>query len=478
MIDIVDCEAQPDRVVLLGHYREALRLTNSLVDPFPRHPKTLEGVRKRAQERLGRLRALLAELDNPHLSFRVIHVGGTSGKGSTSAAAGAILTAAGVHNGLHTSPYLQVATEKVQIDSRLINAVIFHDAVESVIETAKRSHIWPITYGEVWFALTALIFAREKIDVAVIEVGAGGRFDLTNVVVPDVSVITSAGLDHMETLGDTIEEIAWHKAGIIKQGIPIVSAVTDRKADSVIRREAEQMNSSVVPVIPGETFDAVRNPDGTYRWWERDRPDVDYPTSMPGGYQATNSATALAAVRRLSQALVKDPQIVRAGLLQSRLQGRSETVSESPTVILDGAHNPQKMAALVRDLRSRRSDRRDARLIAVVGVLFAKDHLNILREILKVTDELVTTSPHVLAKPGAPAAQLAEDARSLGFGGPITSIDDPMAALDAALVRAGANDIIIVTGSLYLVGNVRGRWFPDDEIVVQQTAWPFTQPAS
>lgn len=460
---------------LLADYRSALELTNGLIDRSPPPPKSPAEVRARAEVRLGRLRALLGTLGDPHLRYPVIHVAGTSGKGSTAMAAASILRAAGLRPGLHTSPYLQVATEKLQIDGALIDATAFRAVVERVLETAESAGIGGITYGEAWFALTALALAEAEVDVAVIEVGAGGRFDLTNVVSPAVSVITSVGLDHMETLGSTIPEIAWHKAGIIKPGAPVVCAVTDPAALPVIEREAAAAGSRIIPVIAGETFDLAPDEDGRFAWWEHDRPDERYVPAMPGRFQATNAATALAAIRALPGiGGAIEPDAVRAGLAMARLPGRFETVAREPAVILDGAHNAQKMAALVRDLRAVRAGIPKGRLIAVAGMLESKEHRSMLAEIATIADEIVTTTPRVLAKPGADAQALAGEAIAAGFDGPVTAVAEPQAALDLALARVTSADLVVVTGSLYLVGNVRGRWYPDDAIVVQRTPWPRT----
>jgi dihydrofolate synthase/folylpolyglutamate synthase len=342
-----------------------------------------------------------------------------------------------------------------------------------VIATAERIGIERVTYGEVWFALVALTFARANVDVAVIEVGAGGRFDLTNVVTPAVSVITSVGLDHTETLGGTIPEIAWHKAGIIKPGVPVVSAVGDADAADVILREAEAAGSRLIHVVPGETFVDAPAADGRFIWWETGRPADIYETPMPGRFQTVNAATALTAVRLLPQAGGRlTPDVVRMGLLAARIPGRFERVQSEPAVVLDGAHNPQKMAALIEDLRGWRANHPSVRLIVVVGVLESKQHDAMLAQIATVADEIVTTSPRVLAKPGATAEDLARSARAQGFAGPVTPYAEPADALDSALHTASAADLVVVTGSLYLVGNVRGRWYPDDEIVIQRTAWP------
>ncbi len=467
-------EVALNREEQLAHYRDALAKTNGLIDIGTELIKSPELFRSRSVQRMARLRQLLDALGNPHLQYRVVHVGGTSGKGSTSVMTASLLIAHGLRMGLHTSPYLQVATEKIQIDGQLIDSETFHRAVNAVFETARSTGIGHITYGEAWVAIVALVFAWAQVEVAVIEVGAGGRFDLTNVVEPEVSVITSVGFDHMETLGNTIGEIAWHKAGIIKPGVPVVCAVTDAEALAVIRQEAEVQASPFLPVVAGETFRARRTGNGTYNWWESSAPESVYSSTMPGRYQATNAATALTAVRRLIAPQTITEVSTRMGLASARLPGRWEVVSQRPEVILDGAHNPEKSAALARDLRSRRTERAGARIIVVLGVLESKDRLGVLRELVNVADELVATSPNVLAKPGSAASSLAQDARSLGFVGPISERDDSREAIEFAIRRASTEDLVVVTGSLYLIGNVRGNWFPDEEVVLQQTSWPTT----
>lgn len=471
-------ENDGDRANRLARYRDALDKTNGLIDLASELIKSPELIRARSEERMARLRKLLGALGDPHLRYRVVHVGGTSGKGSTSVMTASLLRANGLRTGLHTSPYLQVATEKIQIDGRLLDSETFHRSVGQVIGTANASGIGHINYGEAWFAIVALVFAWAKVDVAVIEVGAGGRFDLTNVVEPEVSIITSVGYDHMESLGSTIAEIAWHKAGIIKHGAPVVCAVIDNKALAVIRDEAERQVSEFLPVVANVTFGARRTEHGTYDWWEKDAPESVYASAMPGRYQATNAATALTAVRRLIAPQSIAEESIRKALASARLPGRWEVVSQGPEVILDGAHNPEKSAALARDLRTRRTERTGSRIIVVLGVLESKDRMGVLKELVNVADELVTTSPSVLAKPGSSAAALAADARSLGFIGPISQFDNSREAIDFAVAHASPEDLVVVTGSLYLIGNVRGRWFPDDEIVLQQTSWPAKQPLS
>jgi dihydrofolate synthase/folylpolyglutamate synthase len=461
---------------VLNRYHEAVARTDALIDPAPTHGKTLSEVRARAELRLARLRSFLAHLGNPHDRYPIVHVGGTSGKGSTSTAIAAILTAAGYRTGLHTSPFLQVATEKLAVDGRLIAGDTFADLVDEMLDAVAQWKASPedrLTYGEIWFALLASYFARERVDLAVIEVGAGGRFDLTNVVQPAVSVITSVGIDHTETLGATIPEIAWHKAGIIKAGAPGITAVSDPAAWAPILAEARTVGSPLIRPVPGLDFDPTTFGDGTTG--VRFSSGEEYRLGMRGRYQATNATLAVTAVRTLaSSGLTVPDDAVASGLAAARLPGRFETVQQAPRVVFDGAHNLQKIEALMADLPTLLPHPSERRLIVVLGVLEAKDHTGIVQRVAAHADELVLTRPRVLAKTGVFPETLAEHARTGGFVGPILVEDEPMAAIQTAIARAEAarGDAVLVTGSLYLVGNVRGWWYPEEKIILQRTPWP------
>ncbi|MGH2534942.1 MAG: bifunctional folylpolyglutamate synthase/dihydrofolate synthase [Thermomicrobiales bacterium] len=473
---------------ILRRYREALAKTDALIERTPAaEGKSLAEVRQRAEMRLARLRRFLAYLGNPHLRYPVVHVGGTSGKGSTSTAVAAILTAAGYRTGLHTSPYLQAATEKLQFDGRLIAGDRFADLIDDLLATADawaaRKDEGSLTYGEFWVALTAVAFAQEPVDMAVIEVGAGGRFDMTNVVQPAVSVVTSIGLDHTVTLGPTVEQIAWHKAGIVKASAPVVTAVADPTGLRPILAEAAATGATVTRVVPGATFEILTEDADGVTWHEVDAQGIPGPTlttALPGRFQATNAATAVAAVRALAaQGFAVPFDAIREGLAHARIPGRCEVVQASPRVILDGAHNPDKVAALVAELPRLAARPAGGHLIAVVGMLESKEHQAMLRLIAPAVDELVLTTPRVLAKPGTPVDLLAAEARAVGFGGTAIASDVPRSALEQALGRAQANrgDVVLVTGSLYLVGNLRPRWYPDDAVLLQQTPWPRPSPS-
>ena len=452
----------------LARYQSALERSNQLIESIgPDLDMSLAAVNHRAVERMERLARFLDEIGDPHLQCPVVHVTGTSGKGSTSVAIASILDAVGKNVGLYTSPYLQSATEKIQIGGRLIGPDDFADLVDELLALSTDRKGGPLSYAEFWFAFAALAFARAGVDYAVIEVGAGGRFDVTNLVCPSVSVITSVGLDHTETLGPTVRDIAWHKAGIIKAGAPVVTGVFDPEAFALIAAEARGTGSRVIQLREGRDYSVARDGAITVEW--RDAKGRTFPTGMPGRFQAGNAALAVAAVQQIP-GIVAGDSAIRQGLLAARLPGRFEIVQRDPLIVLDGAHNPEKVAALAGELPNLL--RGQGKLIAVVGSLAAKDHLAIVDVLAGQVDALILTSPRVLAKPAAAAADLARDARLTGFEGAIEIAPDPNSALDLALERAGRDDVILVTGSLYLLGNLRGRWFPDADVTFQRTPWP------
>jgi dihydrofolate synthase/folylpolyglutamate synthase len=241
-------------VTLLARFHDATARLEALIEATPTPvDSSREAVQARAAYRMGRLRRFLDVLGNPHQGYPIVHVGGTSGKGSTTTTIAAILTAAGYRTGLHTSPYLQTPAEKLQVGGRLVDPEQYVNLIDRILAAHDE---WiaagedALTYGEAWFALTALFYRENAVDVAVLEVGAGGRFDLTNIVDPVLSVITSVGIDHTHTLGNTIESIAWHKAGIVKPGVPAVTAVTNPAALALIVAEAESCGSSLTIIDP------------------------------------------------------------------------------------------------------------------------------------------------------------------------------------------------------------------------------------
>lgn len=419
--------------------------------------RTPEERQARAGAKLARTRRLLAALGNPHMRFSSVHVTGTSGKGSTSAAIAAVLNAAGYRAGLRTSPYLQVMTEKLQIGPSLIDAPSFARVVDRVLKVGRE--IFPtfepgqrLGYAEVWTAASFLWFAERGVDIAVVEVGAGGRFDATNVLTPLVSVITSVGLDHVVSLGPTLADIAWHKAGIIKNGSPVVVGELPDAAERVVTEIARAMGSDIL------------------------RPTLSIPNQFPDmpDFHKRNSAIATATVSALrGSGFAVSEEAVLAGLTAPWLPGRLERMptSSRPDVWIDGAHNPDKIDALVREWPSISVNGRS--LVVVVGLLGSKDASAILARLTAGARAIVATAPQVHGKRSHPAEDLAWAVRALGFKGPTVVEPEPSAALRHAIAIATELDgDVLATGSLYLAGELRRLWYPNDDVVLARTPWP------
>lgn len=403
--------------------------------------------------RLERITALLARLGDPHARLRSVHVGGTSGKGSTTALAEAVLRAHGLSTGLHQSPHIQLLNERHRLDgrpaptSRLLAA---WPAVEEAVRLAAGDTAFgPASYFEAQLALSLHLFAAQRVDAAVVEVGLGGTLDATNVLPAEVAVLTNVGLDHTELLGDTPLQIATDKAGIIKPGQQVFSAATQPEVRAHLRQRCAAQGATLH--LLGESLRVTRHGGGF---------DVQLPgqslaglrVSMPGAFQAVNAALALGACRAfLGRDL--DPDATRAALASVQLPGRAEAVQQRPLVILDGAHNPDKIRGSAETVAAH-----PGRTIAVVALKKGKDATDILPVIAEHADEVIVTQfrPKGLWR-SVPSAEL------LALLPGARAIDDPDEAVAAALAEAGPLDMVWVTGSLYLIGDVRGRWFPLSE---------------
>jgi dihydrofolate synthase/folylpolyglutamate synthase len=471
-IEATGVVALNERAADLAHarYQEAERYVLGLISGpvTPPADTPRDEVRRRAGERLGRLRAFLEFLGNPQQQYNTIHIGGTSGKGSTTQFVASMLTAAGYRTGAHVSPYLQVATEKLQIDGKIASAERYAELVAKMRAKVEQwvalGHEQP-KYGELWVAMTFVYFADEAVDYGVIEVGAGGRFDLTNVIQPEVAAITSVGLDHTVTLGATIPEIAWHKAGILKPGAAALTSVSDPAALEVIQDEARAIGVGLQSILPGKSYLDVRTgPHGTTFFDPTS--GRTYSVPLPGTFQAANGALAVAIARALPGGAIAD-DIIQQGFDATRFPGRMEIVQERPLVLLDGAHNPQKIAGLAENLALLFPERR---IVGVFGVLESKSYVEMLAELMPRLDALVATAPKVYAKPPVSAAQVAEQARR--HVGAVEVRGEPLEAIQRALEIAGSDDVVLVTGSLYLIGNVRENWYPTGKILAQGTMWP------
>jgi len=336
-----------------------------------------------------RFEALMNRMGNPQREFGVAHVAGTKGKGSTTAMIAAILQAHGFRVGSYFSPYVYDVRERVQVNAEMIAQDDFAGLVAEVIphvEAINEQGLGETTEFELKTAVAFNHFANEHVDFAAVEVGIGGRLDATNVVNPLVCVITNIGLDHTHILGDTVEKIASEKAGIIKPGVPIISAVDDMKAQDIITRTAIHCRAPLSLVreckkgVDAASQTVYWNGDGEE--FEVRTKFADYKalrTRMHGRYQWVNAACAIAA----SECLIRprgrllSPDLVRDGLASAYLPGRTEIVRRNPTIILDGAHNALAARALAAEIRKLPHER----LFLVIGMVGGHSPHDVLAEL-------------------------------------------------------------------------------------------------
>lgn len=424
--------------------------------------------------KLERMQALLDRLGRPQDRLRIIHIAGSKGKGSTAAMLAAVLQAAGYRTGLFTSPHLCRVEERVQVNSQCISPqelTMLMQEIEIACQQVEAAGHTPPTFFEIITALSWLHLVRRRVDWAVVEVGLGGRFDSTNVCRPQVAVITSISLDHVQQLGPTLAHIAREKAGIIKPGVPVISGVTEPEPAGVIRAVARQQNAPLYELgvdfhfhyRPGQfTPRYVRWPILSY-WsegkgkaaWRNGRVGVrrEYSLSLWGRHQAANAAVTLAVVERLRELGLPLPDTaVARGLAQVHWPARVEVIHTQPLVILDCAHNRASVAALVQTLRESFSWRR---LIVVLGCSRDKDIPGMLAELAPVTDVI-----HLTRYSTSPRSASPEELLAL-WPGPAKAYTHGQAesAWLAALDSARPDDLICVTGSVFLAGELRQRIF-------------------
>lgn len=424
---------------------------------------------KQLNLKLERITHLLQLLGDPHKQFVSIHVGGTSGKGSTAMMCAAILTQAGYKTGLHVSPHLQLLNERHQIDgviaptSRLL--ALLTEMEPAIVQVADDLPFGTPSYFEVQFALSCLYFAREGVEVAVIEVGLGGTLDATNVLpVPStgsghakVAVLTSVGLDHTEILGDTIEKIITDKAGIIKQGQTVITGVHQPSAHAII---AERCRSLGNPLWSLDDEIEIL-PNGIMIEGQRTIANIEL--GLQGEFQQRNAGCAIGAALAFDSTIGND--VIRTALRNVRFAGRMEQIQHNPTVILDGAHNPDKIRAAVASMGTRTSGKR-GELIVILGMKAGKDFTDVLAQVVPQADRLIVTQFVLKGLWEAVSAEtLATTAQTINPNLPITIEPDPIEAIKSALNQANPDDIIWVTGSLYLIGNVRQYWYANEVLI-------------
>lgn len=406
---------------------------------------------------------LMEVMGSPHRKFRTVHVAGTNGKGSTSLCIASMLQAAGYRVGLYTSPHLVSFTERIRINGAAISEA---DVVELAqkVRDAYRGLKGPDasggmnpTFFEVTTAIAFRYFADQGVDLAVIEVGMGGRLDSTNVITPLVSVITNIDLEHTEFLGTTLEQIAGEKAGIIKPAVPLV---TGAKQPEVIKHFERDAAANCAPVyrlqkdftpenyVPGisQVFD--------YRGLASAYPGLRL--NLIGRHQVDNACLALAAIECLREAgIAVNEAALRSGLERARWEGRMERVAQRPDIYLDGAHNPASARALAKTVAELKPSYR--RLVLVIGILGDKDYHGILFELLPLADYVVVTKPQYSR--ALDIDVLASEVRKLHAS--VDAAETVGEAIERSRENASADDLILVTGSLYVVGDAKALFSPE-----------------
>ena len=388
---------------------------------------------------------LMAKLGNPQERCRFIHVAGTNGKGSVAAMLSKILTLAGYPVGLYSSPHLVHFHERFRLrDKDIADAAVLSliNQVKAVVDPDELP-----TFFEFVTAMAFLYYAQEQADPVILETGMGGRLDATNIVRPLVSVITNIALDHREYLGNSLAAIAAEKAGIIKPGVPVVTAVRQHTAFIPIQAAAAALHCPLYRYH--QDFRTRRQGRGRFRYEGLQAKLSGLRTNLLGRHQYQNAGVALAVVELLQQQGLEIPEaVIRQGLEQVRWPGRLEMVSTHPRLILDGAHNPAAAATLAQALRR---DLTYRRLILVLGIMADKDIRGILRRLLPLAEVVIFSRPRY--DRAAPPETLHDLAENLPAQTLVS--DDLAAAIQKARDLAQDDDLIVVTGSLFTIGEAR-----------------------
>jgi len=415
--------------------------------------------------------SMLAEtLGHPERRYRSVHIAGTNGKGSTAAFTESILRAAGIKTGLYTSPHLERITERIRVNGEEISDADFAESftkIQTLIEELLargelRAHP---TFFEVVTALAFEHFARAGVEIAVFEVGLGGRLDATNILTPEVSVITRVDFDHENFLGHSIEEIAGEKAGIIKAGVPVIMATQRAEARDVILKRAAELGAAVHESEKEYVAEVVSFVDGCVRADVTDVRSVArfrVAPNLRGQFQLGNAVNAIAVAGMLRQrGRAISAAAIEQGIANAIWPGRIEKLQSGPDVYLDGAHNPSAARELANFLKENFAGRhitllfaamRDKAVDEIAGILFP------------LASEVIFTQPKISR--AISAAQLAEMAGE--YASHFRVIPDAQAAFEEALAKAGADDAIFVTGSLYLVGELRHYWKVRSQVAAEK----------
>lgn len=395
---------------------------------------------------LAPLSRLLAGMNHPESRFPSIVIGGTNGKGSIAAMAASMLTAAGFRTGLYTSPHLLDARERIRIDGCMIT----EEDLRVCTDTIRRQLREDLTYFEFLTAIAFLFFNERKVDIAVLEVGMGGRLDATNVVSPVVSVISNISMDHRDYLGTTIEQIAMEKSGIIKKNGCCLTAVSQKRVIGILKEVCRNKRARFFRV--GDEIKVRRHPGGRFSFQGFNRRYDRLFCPLSGRHQLVNAALAVGSVLVLAEnGFAVKEESLRRGLGETKWEGRLEILQERPMVLVDGAHNPAGISSLCAALREEFCYRR---LTVIFGVLDDKDHRAMLRRLSPFSHSLIVTRAE--SNRALSPETLLAIARQ--YHRHVIMAETPQEAMQKALAAAGRDDLICATGSLFLIGAIK-RFF-------------------
>ena len=396
--------------------------------------------------RLDRMRQALALFNHPENQFPSLHIAGTNGKGSTAALLHNILQQAGYRTALYTSPHLESFTERIRIGHEEIAQAEVVSFADEIWQRTAEANV-PLTFFEFITVMAFIYFARNRVNVAVIEVGLGGRLDATNVVTPLVSVITTIAKDHEAYLGPDELSIAREKGGIIKPRIPVICGKVSEPVTEVLQEIARLRESPAY--FLGTSFSFLLKNESLFDYIGIKQNLSGLALALRGRHQLANASLALAALELVNEYFPVPQVALRYGLETVQWPGRLELISERPLVILDGAHNPEGVRALADAL----IELRQGRKIKLLFATMADKEWQLMLEILaKLADEMIFT--RVSMERSADPELLA---KNIPVPIPSRVIQDSQTALAALLDRAQPDDILVVAGSLYLLGEVRPR---------------------
>lgn len=401
---------------------------------------------------LSNITNLLELLGNPHIALKTVHVAGTNGKGSTSVTAASIIQEAGYSVGLYTSPHLDNFTERIKINGIEIEeerVVQLTERLRLKIQHSRFSEeLSKITFFEFTTAMALLYFSEEGVDIAVMEAGMGGRLDATNVITPLVSVITNISIEHREFLGDTLEAIAYEKAGIIKDRVPVVTAVEQPSALQVIENICKEKEAQLYKL--GNDFSLHMKGKDIFSYKGVKESFDDLRLNLLGSHQFYNASLAITVIELLrGRGFTIHRDAIYNGLRKVSWPGRLETVSKEPWIILDGAHNPAGAEALAKAIAN---DLKFDRLFLIMGIMADKDIAAIISPLAPLAHEVILSRPRY--DRASPAAGLLPVA--MKYNGNSVAFEELREAIDYARSKAEGGDLIVVSGSLFTVGEARG----------------------